>query len=194
MELHQKALLEKRSFFLLPNKLKTYIKSTEGEQEDYVTYESLKGEAKIVCRKNSNLLFMAMATISFAACLAVHTLLTSQNFGLIILPTVIAIIFTILYQTQQQRYTILETFDRRKIILLYNKPNHKVLNRFLDRLWQQRRQYLREKYFYISQHHEKQQQTDRLRWLLEQNIITKAEFKFAQEDWIIDKSYQFKSR
>ena len=190
MELHQKALLEKRSFFLLPNKLKIYIKNTDGEQEDYITYESLKGEAKLVCRRNSNLLFLAMATVSFAICLGVHTLFTSRNFGLVIFPCAIAIIITILYQTKQQKYTALETFDRRKIILLHNKPNRQVLERFLRQLWVQRREYLRDKYFYISQSHEKQQQTNRLRWLLEQNIITKAEFKFAQEDWIIDKSYQ----
>lgn len=192
MELHQTALLEKRSFFLLQNKLKTYVKNIEGEQEDYITYESLKGEAKVICRKNSNLLFLTMATISFAVCLLIHTLFTSQDFKLAIFPVTVAILLTTLYQTQQQKYTTLETFDRRQVILLHNKPNRKALDRFLKQLWSQRRMYLRDKYFYISHNHDRQQQTNRLRWLLEQNAITKSEFKFAQEDWIIDKSYQSK--
>jgi hypothetical protein len=29
-----------------------------------------------------------------------------------------------------------------------------------------------------------------LRWLLEQNVISNKEYRFAQEDWIIDRSYQ----
>jgi len=190
MKLYQKALLEKRNFFLLPNKLKTYIKNTEGEYENYIAYESLKGESKIFCRKNSSLLFLALATCSSAACILLHTLMTNQDLKLVIIPLVTAAFFITLYYTQQQNYTTLETFDRQRIMLIHNNPSRKALDRFLNQLWIQRKQYLREKYFYISQYQDQQKQTDRLRWLLEQNIISKLEFKFAQEDWVIDKSYQ----
>lgn len=192
MELHQKALLEKRSFFLLPNKLKLYLKDTEGEYENYIAYENLRNEAQICCRKNSKLLFITMATTSFAICILLQILLTNQGFKLIIVPIIISILFAVLYQLKKQNYLIVETFDRRKVIFLKDKPNRQALENFLSQLWQYRKKYLRQKYFYINHNHDLQQQTERLRWLLEQNIITKAEFKFAQEDWIIDKSYQSK--
>lgn len=190
MELHQRTLLEKRSFFLLPNKLKLYLKDTEGEHENYISYENLKGEAKISCRKNPKLLYITMAMLTFSICILLQTLLIDQGLLFIIFPLVIAILSAILYRYKRQNYIILETYDRKKVIFFRNNPNRQALERFLVQLWSHRKQYLREKYFYINHNHDLKQQTERLRWLLEQQVITKTEYKFAQEDWIIDRSYQ----
>ncbi|MEM6613772.1 MAG: hypothetical protein AAF652_16235 [Cyanobacteria bacterium P01_C01_bin.72] len=190
MELHQRTLLEKRSFFLLSNKLKLYLKDAEGEHENYVTYESLKGEAKISCRQNPKLLFLMMAMFTFSVCILLQSLMINRGFGYVILPLVIAILAGFLYRFRQQNYIILETCDRRKVIFLRDRPNRQALEKFLTLLWQYRKQYLREKYFYIDEDRDLQQQTERLRWLLEQNVISKSEYRFAQEDWIIDRSYQ----
>ncbi len=190
MELHQRTLLERRSFFLLPNKLKLYLKDTQGEHENYISYETLKGEAKISCRKNSKLLFITVAMVTFSVCILLQSLLINQGLYYIIFPLVVAFISGVLYRCTQQNYIILETYDHKKVIFFRNKPNRQTLERFLAQLWSYRKQYLREKYFYINQNHDLKQQTERLRWLLEQNVITKAEYKFAQEDWIIDRSYQ----
>jgi hypothetical protein len=106
------------------------------------------------------------------------------------LPLSAALLSGVLYRYRQQNYIILETCDRRKVVFLRDKPNRKALEQFLAQLWLQRKEYLREKYFYINYDRDWKQQTDRLRWLLEQNVISKAEYRFAQEDWIIDRSYQ----
>lgn len=190
MELHQRTLLERRSFFLLPNKLKLYLKDTEGEHENYISYENLKGEAKISCRRNPKLLYITMAMLTFSICILLQSLWIDQGLSYIIFPLVIAILSGILYRYKQQNYIILETYDRKKVIFFRNNPNRQALERFLVELWSYRKQYLREKYFYINHNHDLKQQTERLRWLLEQQVITKTEYKFAQEDWIIDRSYQ----
>ncbi|MGL4880043.1 MAG: hypothetical protein ACRC8K_03150 [Waterburya sp.] len=192
MELHQKALLEKRSFFLLPNKLKLYLKDAEGEYENYIAYESLKSEAQTYRRKNSQLLFITLVAVSFAVCILLQSLITQHGSKYLIISVIVAVVFTVLYQVKQQNYIVVETFDRKKIIFLKDKPNRQALETFLAQMWLKRKQYLRNKYFYISPNHNLKQQTERLRWLLEQNVITKAEYQFAQEDWIIDKSYQSK--
>ena len=190
MELHQKTLWEKRSFFLLPSKLKLYLKDSKGEHENYISYESLKGEAKISCRKNPKLLFLATAMVTFSICILLQSLIIDRGFSYIVFPLIVALISAVLYQYRQQNYIILETGDRRQVIFLRDKPNRRALEQFLTQLWQHRKQYLREKYFYISYDRDLKKQTERLRWLLEQNIITKSEYRFAQEDWIIDRSYQ----
>ena len=190
MELHQKTLWEKRSFFLLPNKLKLYLKDSKGEHENYISYESLKGEAKISCRKNPKLLFLAVAMVTFSICVLLQSSLANRGFIYIVFPSVVALISAVLYRYRQRNYIILETGDRRQVIFLRDKPNRQALERFLTQLWQHRKQYLREKYFYISYDRDLKKQTERLRWLLEQNVITKSEYRFAQEDWIIDRSYQ----
>jgi len=188
MELHQKALLEKRSFFLLNNKLKLYLKDTEGEYENYISYENIKSESQMCCRKNSKLLFITIATGSLAISIFVHSIITDKDIKYFLLATAIAVFWGFLYQTKQQNYIVVETFDRKRIIFLRNRPNRQALETFLSQLWLQRRKYLRKKYFYINPNQDLQQETERLRWLLEQNAITKAEFKYAKDDWIIEKS------
>jgi hypothetical protein len=188
MELHQKALLEKRSFFLLNNKLKLYLKDTEGEYENYISYENIKSESQICCRKNSKLLFITIATGSLAISIFVHSIITDKDIKYFLLAGAIAVFWGFLYQTKQQNYIVVETFDRKRIIFLRNRPNRQALDTFLSQLWLQRRKYLRKKYFYINPNQDLQQETERLRWLLEQNAITKAEFKYAKDDWIIEKS------
>jgi hypothetical protein len=190
MELHQKTLLEKRSFYLLPNKLKLYLKNREGEYENYLSYESLTGEAKICCQQNSKLLFVAIALLTFSACILLQSLIINQGFIYSIVPLIIAFLSGIIYQYRQQNYIILETSDRRKVVFLRDEPNRQALDQFLAQLWVYRKRYLREKYFYINYNHDLKQQTQRLKWLLEQNVISNAEYRFAQEDWIIDRSYQ----
>ena len=194
MELHQKTLLEKRSFFLLSNKLKLYWRNIEGEQENYIRYETLKGEAKIRCRREPKLLFISLIAMTFSGCLLLQSLSIGRDFYDILLPLGIAVffgcLFVCLYLYKRENYIILETCDRQKVVFFRNKPNRRDLERFLTYLWSYRKQYLREKYFYIDHNHDLKQQTERLRWLLEQRAITKAEYKFAQEDWIIDRSFE----
>jgi hypothetical protein len=190
MELHQKTLLEKRSFYLLSNQLKLYLKDLEGEHENYISYESLKEEVKISCRRSPKLLFVTIVMVTFSICILLQSLMTNQKSTYSIIPLIIAFLLAILYQYRQQNYIILETRDRRKIIFLRDEPNRQALEQFLAQLWLYRKRYLREKYFYINYNHNLKQQTERLRWLLEQNVISDAEYQFAQEDWIIDRSYQ----
>lgn len=188
MELHQKTLWERRSFFLLPNKLKIQLRNLAEERENYISYECLTGEAQIYCRKNYKLFYIAIATLAFAGCVFLQSLLLNRGFYYALFPLIVAIATGILYQYQQQNYIILETQDYNRIVFFRNKPNRQALEQFLTQLWSYRKQYLKEKYFYIDRHHNLEQQTKRLRWLLEQNVITKAEFRLAQEDWIIVQS------
>lgn len=189
MELHQKTLFEKRSFFLLPNKLKLYLKDAQGEYENYIPYEKLHSEAQIRTRKNYKLFFMTITATSFTVCILLQSLALRQGWSQVIIPIIVTIVCGILYQVKQESYVIIDTLDRKKVIFLRDQPNRQTLEKFLDQLWLKRKEYLREKYFYINHSQDLQQQTERLRWLLEQKAITKTEFKFAHEDWIIDKSY-----
>lgn len=188
MELHQKALWEQRNFFLLPNKLKIQLNSLAEAREHYISYEYLTGEAQIYYRKNFKLFYIAIATFAFAGCVFLQSLLLNQGFYYALFPLIVAIALACLYQYRQQNYIILETQDHSRVVFFRNKPNRQAVEQFLIQLWSYRKQYLKEKYFYIDRHHNLEQQTKRLRWLLEQNVITKAEFKLAQEDWIIVQS------
>lgn len=188
MELHQKALWEQRNFYLLPNKLKIQLRNLAEEREHYISYEYLTGEAQIYCRKNLKLFYIAIATFAFASCVFLQSLLLNRGFYYALFPLIIAIALVSLYQYQQQNYIILETQDHSRVVFFRNKPNRQAVEQFLIQLWSYRKQYLKEKYFYIDRHHNLEQQTKRLRWLLEQNVITKTEFRLAQEDWIIVQS------
>lgn len=190
MELHQKTWLEKRSFILLPNQLELHLKDIQGKHANYVSYEKLKSQAQIRSQRNYQLFFLTSAAVGFTICILLQTIMLSNGFAKAILACFITLILAILYKVKKQEYIIVETIDCQKIIFLRDKPNRQALENFLDQLWIQRKRYLREKYFYINHNQDIQQQTERFRWLLEQKVITKTEFKFAKEDWIIDKRYQ----
>lgn len=190
MELHQKAWLEKRSFILLPNKLKLHLKDVQGEYENYISYEKLKSEAQIRSRRNHKLFFITATAVGFTICILLQSVMSSNGFTYAILSSMVTFILAILYKVKKQEYIIVETVDRKRVVFLRDKPNRRALENFLDQLWIQRKRYLREKYFYINHNQDIQQQTERLRWLFEQKVITKTEFKFAKDDWVIDKSYQ----
>ena len=190
IELHQKSCLETRSFVLLPDKLKLYSKNLKGETKCYISYEKLKSEAQIRSHRNPKLLFIVLITLGFAVYIALQSILYGGKFHLAIFFSTTAFIFAVLYKVIKQEYIIIKTVNQQKILFYRNKQNRKALELFLDRLWIQRKRYLRDKYFYINYNQDIQQQTARLRWLLEQKIITKTEFKFAKDDWIIDRSYQ----
>ena len=190
MELHQKVLGETRSFFLLPNRIKVCLKNASGEQESYFSYESINREAQIICQQSSQLLYVAMAAIAFSGCLLLQVLIIGQEIYYIVLPLIVAILSASLYIYKRKNFIVIETSVCQKIIFVRDKPNRKALETFLVQLWLYRKQYLREKYFYIDYSCDLDRQTLRLRWLLEQNIITKAEYKLAREDWVIDKSYR----
>ena len=190
MELHQKAWLEKRSFILLPNKLKLYLKDLQGEHENDVSYEKLKSEAQIYSQKNHKLFFLTIMAFSCTICIFLQSMVLNHGFSHAILPGIITLVTAILYKTKKQEYIIVETIDCKRVIFLKDNPNRQDLEHFLDQLWLQRKRYLREKYFYINHEQDIQQQIERFRWLLEQKVITKTEFKFAKDDWVIDHSYQ----
>lgn len=189
MELHQKTLRQKRSFFLLPNELKVYIKGSDGEQESYFSYESINRKARIISKKNDQLLFIAIAMSALSACILLQSLIIDRGIYYAVFPLIAAIFSATLYQYKQQ-YIIIETSVGQRIVFILAKPNRQAVEKFLVQLWSYRQQYLREKYFYINYNCDLDRQTLRLRWLLEQNIITKAEYKLAREDWVIDKSYR----
>lgn len=188
MELQQNKLWEKRSFLLLPDKLKLCYKNFKVEREQYISYETLANEAYISSHQNSRLRSLAIATISFATCIFLQSLLLQKGFYYALFPLVVGILLAVLYRYRQQNYIIIEMSDRQKIFFLRDKPNRQALERFLTQLWLYRKQYLREKYFYIDRDRDLARQTIRLKWLLEQNIISQTEFKFAQEDWVILRS------
>lgn len=190
MELHQKTWGQQRSFFLLRDKLKVHIKDSSGERESCFSYESLNGKVQIVCQKNSQLLFIALAILAFSGCLLLQTLIIDRGIYYAVFPLIVAILSAILYRYKQQNYIIIRTSVGQQIIFILNKPSQKALEKFLVQLWSYRKQYLREKYFYINYSSDLDRQTLRFCWLLEQNIITKAEYKLAREDWVIDKSYR----
>ena len=189
-ELHQKSWLEKRSFILLADRLKLCFKNTKGESESYISYEKLKTEAQICSYQNPKFFFIALMALGFTICLMLQGIFSDGEFNYAIFPCIIAFVFAVLYKVKKQEFIVLETVDHYKIIFLRNKLNHRALDAFLDRLWIQRKRYLRKKYFYINYDRDIQQQTERLRWLLEQKVITKTEYKFAKDDWVIDRSYQ----
>lgn len=187
MELHQRSLFESRSFFLLDNRLKLYLKDTVGEYENYISYENIKTNILIYQSKSHNFFFLALFLSSFSASIFLYGIFNQQNIIYAIFIFTVACCLGIIYKCRQPSYLIIETIDNKKIVFFNNKPSKESLHLFLISLWQYRKRYLRKKYFYLNLRNNMQQEVARLRWLLEQKAITHDEFILAKEDWIVDR-------
>ncbi len=187
MELHQKTLFESRSFFLLDNQIKFYLKDTGGEYENYVAYENIKPNTLIYYRQRDRLFFIALLLTSFSGCMALYGIVNQTN--IIYVVFILSVVFCIIiyYKFKQKRYLVIETLDNRNIIFLKDNPSPEDLHFFIICLWHKRKDYLRKKYFYLNLKNNLQQEIARLRWLLEQKAITPREFILAKDDWIIDR-------
>ncbi len=187
MELHQKTLLATRSFFLLDNQIKLYLKAPIGEYENYVAYEKIKPNILIYYRQPNQLLYIALLLTGFSTSMALSSIADQQNIIYLILVILLVGFILLFYKFKPQKYLIIETLDNKKIIFLKDKPSAEDLHFFIICLWHKRKYYLRKKYFYLDLRNNLQQEMARLRWLLEQKVITHREFILAKDDWIVDR-------
>lgn len=187
MELHQKTLLETRSFFLLDNQIKLYLKNTIGEYENYVYYDKIKPNILIYHRRYNQLFFLTLLLTGFSTCMALYGFVEQANLIYMIFLVLLVGCTILFYKFKTQKYLIIETSDNKKIIFLKDQPSSEDLHFFIICLWYKRKDYLRKKYFYLDLRNNLQQEMARLRWLLEQKAITPSEYILAKDDWIVDR-------
>ena len=86
------------------------------------------------------------------------------------------------YYFTQVKYYAVKLNDDKVFMVLYNKPTIEEAKRFIDELFERRKQYYRDRYFNIDYENDKRTELDWMKWLRSENIITESEFDVVVEE------------
>jgi len=179
-ELSQHIVGESREFILEPNRLHTYCKNENGETEEYFRYEIISSTRRRYSRQNGN---MRSISILFAIVAVIELLLSifiqsNECIGFAILLFGVSVILFSVYLLRKRSFIILDLLNSNKsIMFLANKPSAEQLDKFLASLFIARNQYLRHNYFESPSDISRGESLARLKWLLQENVITQIEYE-----------------
>ncbi|MCX7852287.1 MAG: hypothetical protein N2383_05840 [Caldilineales bacterium] len=176
--LKQKRLLERREFFLEPNRIRLFIKDLDGETEKYIPYETITPNTRSVTVQDGRVYIAAISFGIFALVgFALYFLGISSLMRWTPVWSVASIIFFGFHFYKRRKYLLLDLTDNTSIFFLANNPSKESLQDFISSLYAMRKKYIREKYFVFNPANDPDKEIARFRFLLEQEIISESEFE-----------------
>lgn len=71
---------------------------------------------------------------------------------------------------------LLEMDNDEQVFILMDKPNKVEVEEFIETFYKKRKEYYRERYFYIDFKGKREQEISRIKWLKDEDIISKIEY------------------
>ena len=173
----QRRVLEHRQFELHDDKLRLFVKDTDGTAEVDVPLENLTDVRR---RRLTRSAWLLRVGISFALFALVFGGLAVAGVpaGMRYVPiwTFVAAVSLAWYYVGSRDHLLLETTGDNSVHFLTNVPSREVVESFIDEVLRARSAYLREKYARIFPENPPAFELARVRELLERKIITAEEF------------------
>lgn len=179
MELHQRALFEKRSYYLEEDKLRTFVKDADGETENYLDYEEFSSRTRLHMERNSRLFMVTVSFWAFAILGLVYGMATGSQVRHVGFWLLMALVLGAFYLMTKKRYILLDMDVGRSLFFLRNSPDQATVREFIDRIIKKKQQGLRDKYFYVNRDADRDREEARLKWLLKEDIITDEEYQYS---------------
>ncbi len=189
LELKQKYLFERREFSLESNRIRLFVKDLDGETESYIQYETVTSNTRVITRQDGRVYTAAISFGIFALIgFGLNFAGTSSLMRWSPLWAIASVVFFGFHFYKRRRYFILDLSDRKSIFFLADKPSKEKLREFIKSLYDTRRKYLREKYFVFNPANEPENEIAKLKFLLEQEIISDSEFQEIKATIVAQKS------
>lgn len=182
MELHQRSLFEKRSFYIEDEALRCIVRDSSGETEVYINYEDLTNVVRNHFVKNSRLFFIALSFSVFSIAGVLYSFSMGTNIRHTGFWIAIAVVIGLFYQITKKQYKLINLNNDKALFIIKNKPSKSMMNHFIDELFAKRKAYLRENYYYIDGDNSREKELSRLNWLLKEKVITNDEYQFAKDE------------
>jgi hypothetical protein len=179
LELKQKYLGESRQFFLEPNRVRLITKNINGENEYYISYESISTTTRTLTQQKGLVLVLAIMFVIFALTQLIIYFITNyaEFIAVAILLGVVSLVFFALNFYQKRRYFLVDLNDKKSIFFIADKPSSEQLTSFIKSLYEARKQYLRKKYYVINPSNSLHGELEKFQFLLNEEIISEAEFQ-----------------
>ncbi|MCC9070149.1 hypothetical protein LNQ49_00825 [Flavobacterium sp. F-65] len=177
----QRRLFTKKEYNILDNKLHYKTSYIGGESEGIVAFENLSKEKMTYKSSNSIILLISILFYGIAGIGYYFRDEKDSDPNMWIASTCTATILLIIYFTMNENSWKIRTHNNGYIYLLKNKPNKNIVDDFITTLFNDRDNYLIEKYLNLDPNLSYETQVNDLKWLLTVEAITKTDF---------DKNYQ----
>jgi len=183
MKFEQKAFGEKRSFVIGEHGIQCRIKKGREETEGFVPFENLLKERsrrieRIAPFVYSGCLFAALAVSILVLILSGYRL----HFAVPLFPATLALVSFLLYQLTARQYISIGLADGAELVFLEDAPSARDLQEFVKEAFARRDLYLKDHYFYLDPRADPEREQRRLRWLIDQRVVTETELLIKRRD------------
>lgn len=180
-ELRQRKLFIEKHFIIRRGGVECHKKNLETDNYEFITFSDFEERKKL--RKNTVkypiLFFIGLFIVLLGLVRA--SLLLDENYeksmlagGLTVL---VGIIMIFIYRAVQIKYVLIPLEDDKRLYMLSDNPNPEDFENFVDAMYEARKRNYRETYFYINEENDKRTELSRMKWLLNENIITEEEYE-----------------
>lgn len=180
-ELQQRKLFITKHFILRRGGIECHNKNLEKDTYEFLSFSDFEDRKKsrkytvkypIIFFLGVFLLLLGLVRIS---------LLLDENFLKSILAggltMLLGLIVIAIYRFVQIKYLLIQLEDDKQLYMLLNNPNPEAFEYFIESMYEARKRNYRETYFYINEENDKRTELSRMKWLLNENIITEEEYE-----------------
>lgn len=178
----QRRFFTKREYNILDNKLHYKTSYIGGESEGMVAYENLSKEKTTYKSSNSVILIISMVIFGFSGLSFLLRHDKDYEEGTWVIALFMAILLLIIFFIMHENSWKIRTSNKGYIFLFKKKPDEKSVEEFIWSLFEQRDNYLKEKYVSLDPNLSYETQVSDLKWLLNVEAISKKDFDAYYQD------------
>ncbi|MCX6351711.1 MAG: hypothetical protein NTX03_07605 [Bacteroidetes bacterium] len=181
---YQKTLLEERKITISDNGLYIWHKEPGYRSSYFVKFELIRRQTSTYFEGKTNFLWYAFICIFLGVLQAV--LLINQIGAYVGVGIGLALLTGValhgMYYFTSQEYLVVPLSDGTNFTLISNRPSSTQVQQFLSDMIKARNEYIRKNYFIIDYGSSRRDEQTKMRWLLDEGIITNSEFEVVIEE------------
>jgi hypothetical protein len=175
----------RKTFTFKDDGVEMFTKEMDGEYSKLIHYDDMKprSESRIYTEKYPK--FLQTGLVITAIGLIRALTVTEDVWRMILALTISAIIGLIvvgLYYTIHINYYLIELEDDTQMFIIRDKPNQKAAEEFIDLVFEKRKAFYRDKYFYINYEGDKEKELNRMFWLKSEKLISNNEYNVVIDE------------
>lgn|GEM_PF-6105093 len=180
-ELKQRTLFAEKHFIIQRNGVDYYKKNFETDSHEFISFADFEERKKSrkYAVKHPIIFFIGLGIILIGLLRASLLLDAHYSKSLLAggLTISLGLFILLLYRLVQTNCFLIALEDDKRMFMLLNKPNQEDFENFLEAMYEARRRNYRENYFYVNEENDKRTELSRMKWLLNEDIITKEEYE-----------------
>ncbi len=183
MKFEQKAFRQKRSFSVGAHGINCRVITGSQETERFVPFENLLKERS--GRLERIVPFFYSACFFAAVAVSILVLLFSGyrvHFAFALIAALLASVSFLVYQLTTRQYISIGLADGTELVFLKDSPSATQLREFVREAFARRDLYLKDQYFYLDPGADPERELRRLRWLIDQRVVTETELSIKRRD------------